>query len=139
MRLDLTRIAAEIAARWSQENFLKCMREQSAPVKPFRGSETILLVEDGAPIRKITALVLKRLGYRVQEASSGEEALRLAQGSREKIDLLMTDVVMPGMSGRELAEVLRARDAGLKVLFLSGHTSVLHTAVMWANGFYGAT
>ena len=83
MRLDLTRIAAEIAARWSQENFLNCMREQSAPVKPFRGSETILLVEDEAPIRKITALLLKRLGYRVQEASSGEEALRLAQGSRE--------------------------------------------------------
>ena len=129
MRLDLTRIAAEIAARWSQENFLKCMREQSAPVKPFRASETILLVEDEAPIRKITALLLKRLGYRVQEASSGEEALRLAQGSREKIDLLMTDVVMPGMSGRELGEVLRARDAGLKVLFLSGHTSVLHTEV----------
>ena len=129
MRLDLTRIAAEIAAQWSQENFLKCMREQSAPVKPFRGSETILLVEDEAPIRKITALLLKRLGYRVQEASSGEEALRLAQGSREKIDLLMTDVDMPGMSGRELAEVLRARDAGLKVLFLSGHTSVLHTEV----------
>jgi CheY-like chemotaxis protein len=129
MRLDLTRIAAEIAARWSQENFLEFMRQQSAPVKPFRGSETILLVEDEAPIRKITALLLMRLGYRVQEASSGEEALRLAQGSREKIDLLMTDVVMPGMSGRELAEVLRARDAGLKVLFLSGHTSVLHTEV----------
>ena len=72
MRLDLTRIAAEIAARWSQENFLKCMREQSAPVKPFRGSETILLVEDEALIREITALVLKRLGYRVQEASSGD-------------------------------------------------------------------
>jgi len=106
-----------------------CMREQSAPVKPFRGCETILLVEDEAPIRKITALVLKRLGYRVQEASSGEEALRLAQGSREKIDLLMTDMDMPRMSGRELAEVLRARDAGLKVLFLSGHTSVLHTEV----------
>jgi hypothetical protein len=81
---------------------------QSAPVKPVRSSETILLVEDEAPIRKITALVLKRLGYRVQEASSGKEALRLAQGSREKIDLLMTDVVMPGMSGRESAEVLRA-------------------------------
>jgi two-component system cell cycle sensor histidine kinase/response regulator CckA len=125
MRLDLTRIAA----RWSQQKFLKHMREQRAPVKPFRGSETILLVEDEAPIRKITALVLKRLGYRVQEASSGEEALRLAQGSWEKIDLLMTDVVLPGMSGRELAEVLRARDAGLKVLFLSGHTSVLHTEV----------
>jgi two-component system cell cycle sensor histidine kinase/response regulator CckA len=109
--------------------FNNYMREQSATVTPFRGSETILLVEDEAPIRKITALVLERLGYRVQEASSGEEALRLAQESREKIDLLMTDVDMPGMNGRELAEVLRARDASLKVLFLSGHTSVLHTEV----------
>ncbi len=79
-------------------------------------------MEDEATVRKITALLLESLGYRVQEASSGEEALRLAQRSPEKIDLLMTDVPMPGMSGRELAEVLRARYAGLKVLFQSGHT-----------------
>jgi two-component system cell cycle sensor histidine kinase/response regulator CckA len=109
---------------------------QSGPVKPVRSSETILLVEDEAPVRKITALLLESLGYRVQEASSGEEALHLAQDSREKIDLLMTDVLMPGMSGNELAEVLRASDAGLKVLFLSGHSGdtlarhgVVHTEV----------
>jgi two-component system, cell cycle sensor histidine kinase and response regulator CckA len=95
---------------------------ESAPVKPVRGSETILLVEDEVPVRKITTLLLESLGYRVLEASSGEEALRLAQGNREKLDLLMTDVVMPGMSGPELAEVLRVSDAGLKVLFLSGHS-----------------
>ena len=80
----------------------------------------VLLVEDEAPLRQMTALVLRRLGYRVQEASSGEEALDLAQASRDKIDLLITDVLMPGMSGRELAEVLQSRDAELKVLFLSG-------------------
>jgi two-component system, cell cycle sensor histidine kinase and response regulator CckA len=85
-------------------------------------SETILLVEDEAPVREITTLLLVSLGYQVKEASSAEEALRLAQGNRTKIDLLMTDVLMPGMSGSELAEVLRARDAGLKVLFLSGHS-----------------
>jgi two-component system, cell cycle sensor histidine kinase and response regulator CckA len=84
---------------------------QSAPVKPVRSSETILLVEDEAPVREITALLLVSLGYQVKEASSGEDALRLAQGNRKKIDLLMTDVLMPGMSGSELAEVLRARDA----------------------------
>jgi two-component system cell cycle sensor histidine kinase/response regulator CckA len=95
---------------------------QSPPVKPARRSETILLVEDEAPVREITTLLLVSLGYQVKEASSGEEALRLAQGNRKKIDLLMTDVLMPGMSGSELAEVLRARDAGLKVLFLSGHS-----------------
>ena len=79
----------------------------------------------------MTALVLRRLGYRVQEASSGEEALSLAQANRDKIDLLMTDVLMPGMSGRELAEVLQSRDPGLRVVFLSGRAegrqSVAHT------------
>jgi two-component system, cell cycle sensor histidine kinase and response regulator CckA len=109
---------------------------QSPPVKPVRSSETILLVEDEAPVREITALLLESLGYQVQVATSGEEALRLAQGNREKLDLLMTDMVMPGMSGSELAEVLRARDAGLKVLFQSGHSGatlvrhgVVHTEV----------
>jgi two-component system, cell cycle sensor histidine kinase and response regulator CckA len=87
-----------------------------------RGSETILLVEDETSVREIIALLLKRLGYRVQEASSGEDGLRLAQGSQEKINLLITDLLMPGMSGRELAQALRARDTSLKVLFLSGHT-----------------
>jgi two-component system cell cycle sensor histidine kinase/response regulator CckA len=110
--------------------------QQSPPVKPVRSSKTILLVEDEAPVREITALLLVSLGYKVKEASSGAEALRLAQGNREKIDLLMTDVLMPGMSGSELAEVLRASDAGLKVLFLSGHSrdtvvrhGVVHTEV----------
>jgi two-component system cell cycle sensor histidine kinase/response regulator CckA len=109
---------------------------QSVQVNPARGSETILLVEDDASVRIITALLLRNLAYRVQEASCGEEALCIAQGSREKIDLLMTDVLLPGMSGSELAEVLRARDAGLKVLFLSGHSrdtvvrhGVVHTEV----------
>ncbi len=89
----------------------KCLR---------RGSESILLVEDETSVREITVLALKRLGYRVQEASSGREALLMAQGNPEKIDLLITDVLMPEMNGREVADALRADDAGLKVLFLSG-------------------
>jgi two-component system cell cycle sensor histidine kinase/response regulator CckA len=87
-----------------------------------RGSESILLVEDEAPTRQVTAMVLKRLGYRVQEASNAEEALRVAEDPLEKIDLLMTDVMMQGMSGCELAEMLQSRDAGLKVLFMSGRS-----------------
>ncbi len=71
----------------------------------------ILLVEDEDSVRVMTALVLRRLGYRVQEAPSGDKALELARINREKIDLLMTDVFLPGMSGRELAEVLQSRDA----------------------------
>lgn len=68
-----------------------------------RSSETILLAEDDTAVREIIALLLKRLGYRMQEASSGEDGLRLAQGSLEKINLLIADILMPGMSGRELA------------------------------------
>jgi DNA-binding NtrC family response regulator len=99
-----------------------------------RDSESILLVEDEVSTRRMTALVLKRLGYRVQEASSAEEALRLAEATGEKIDLLMTDIVMQGLSGCELADLLQSRDAGLKVLFMSGH-SFTHRGIMhpgWA-------
>jgi two-component system, cell cycle sensor histidine kinase and response regulator CckA len=93
-----------------------------APSKLFQGGERVLLVEDEDPVRVVTALLLETLGYRVWQASSAEEALRLVQGSPERIDLLMTDVIMPGMSGRQLAESLRTQYRGLKVLFQSGHT-----------------
>lgn len=95
---------------------------QSAPPKRIRGGETILLVEDEDPIREITAQLLETLGYRVLQASSAEEALRLVGAGRQKFDLLLTDMVMPGMSGRELADALQSRGPALKVLFQSGYT-----------------
>jgi two-component system, cell cycle sensor histidine kinase and response regulator CckA len=103
--------------------------EQSASFKAVGGGETVLLVEDEEPVRNITTLLLENLGYRVLEAESGQEALRLFEASREKIDLLMTDVVMPDLSGRDVAEALRARNPGLKVLFQSGYTD--DTVVRW--------
>ena len=88
---------------------------------PQGHGETVLLVEDEAPVRAVTLLLLESLGYRVLEAASAEEALRLAQAGREKIELLMSDVIMPGKNGHELAVALRRRDPGLKVLFQSGY------------------
>jgi two-component system, cell cycle sensor histidine kinase and response regulator CckA len=89
---------------------------------PVTGNETILLVEDEDPVREVTALLLESLGYEVLQVSNAKDALNLVENTRAKIDLLFTDVIMPGMSGRELVEALRLRDPGLKVLFQSGYT-----------------
>jgi PAS domain S-box-containing protein len=94
----------------------------SALSKPTAGNETILLVEDEDPVREVTALLLESLGYRVLQAAGAEEALDLVQGTKPQIDLLFTDVLMPGMSGRELAEAFRLHDPCIKVLLQSGHT-----------------
>ena len=82
----------------------------------------MLLVEDEEAVRAISVLLLEGLGYRVMEAANAEEALRVAGEGGQKPDLLMTDVVMPGRNGCELAEALCAQDPGLKVLFQSGYT-----------------
>jgi signal transduction histidine kinase/CheY-like chemotaxis protein len=99
------------------------------------GREAILLAEDDAAVRASTRTLLRRLGYRVAAAADGEEALALARGG-EPVDLLLTDVVMPRLNGRELAERLQAERPGVKVLYVSGYTDeivdragVLHPGV----------
>jgi two-component system, cell cycle sensor histidine kinase and response regulator CckA len=87
-----------------------------------RGVETILLVEDEDAVRGLEELALRRQGFHVLTAADGTEALRLARSHQGAIDLLATDVVMPNMSGRDLADTLRSERTGLKVLFLSGYT-----------------
>jgi CheY-like chemotaxis protein len=87
-----------------------------------RGTETVLLVEDAEDLRALARLVLQGVGYTVLDARNGTEALRLWDRHAESIHLLIADVVMPQMSGRELAAHLEARGAALKILYISGYT-----------------
>ena len=91
------------------------------PDRP-RGSITILLAEDDTAVRVFTRRVLRERGYRVLEASSGDEALRLADAFPDRIDLLVTDVLMPGLSGPDLARELVQLRPGVRTLFVSGFT-----------------
>ena len=87
-----------------------------------RGDETLLLVEDEASVRKVTRQILENSGFRVLEADSGKRALEVMRGFDGCIDLMVTDVVMPGMSGRELADHARQGAQDLPVIFISAHT-----------------
>jgi CheY-like chemotaxis protein len=87
-----------------------------------RGSECILLVEDAEPLRRLAHLFLKENGYRVVTAADGSEAQQVAAQISGPIDLLLTDVVMPGINGRVLAERLAPSHPGMKVLYMSGYT-----------------
>jgi two-component system, cell cycle sensor histidine kinase and response regulator CckA len=86
------------------------------------GSETILLVEDADSLRKLTRSFLESHGFRVLVAQSGEEAIQVEARHSGKIDLLLTDVVMPGMNGRVLSERLLPKQPGIRVLYMSGYT-----------------
>jgi two-component system cell cycle sensor histidine kinase/response regulator CckA len=113
--------------------------QQSEPeqeAKPgLTGDETILLVEDEETVRSYTRTVLERQGYKVLDAGEGPEALRLATGNSGGIDLLITDVVMPRMSGSVLAERIREMIPDLTVIFLSGYAedNVVHQGVLDDN------
>jgi two-component system, cell cycle sensor histidine kinase and response regulator CckA len=87
----------------------------------LRGKETVLVVEDQAEVRKYVAAALGTYGYRVIQAADAEEALLLCERERGRVDLLLTDVVMPNWSGQELADRLGQRWSGIRVLFMSGY------------------
>ena len=82
---------------------------------------TILVVEDECNLRELTAEALRSYGYSVLTADSGESALDVMSESVQKIDLILTDVVMPGMNGRELADILLSNTPNRKILFMSGY------------------
>ena len=93
----------------------------SSPV----GSETLLLVEDEPSLRSVVASSLRDHGYRVLEAPNGEEALRLVDNSETPIDLLLTDMVMPLMSGRELVDRLEVEHPGVRIVYMSGYRDAM--------------
>ena len=107
-------------------------RAQSAsintvPVRPdspdaARGDETILLVEDDPAVRLVAARILSRQGYRVLEAPTPMAAEAIVATHPGNVDLVITDLVLPGMSGRELGELLTVVESRLRVLYMSGHT-----------------
>jgi PAS domain S-box-containing protein len=106
--------------------------ESSLPMELLQGSETVLLVEDEEVVRNLGVRILAGLGYRVMHAGNGDEAIALAREYGERIDLLLTDVVMPGMSGRELANRLTRIHPETRVLFTSGYTdnAIVHHGVL---------
>jgi two-component system cell cycle sensor histidine kinase/response regulator CckA len=101
------------------------LEREAAKLKPRGGTETILVVEDESEVRVLTQMVLESHGYHVLEASDGPAALRLWEQNEGRIDLLLTDMVMPELSGRELAAQLQQRKPNLKVIFTSGYSAEL--------------
>jgi signal transduction histidine kinase len=93
-----------------------------APLVGSSGSETVLVVEDECEVRAYLVETLKDLNYRVREAANGAAALALFDTDPFRIDLLLTDIVMPGLNGRELADQLHRRQSGLRVLFMTGYS-----------------
>ena len=85
------------------------------------GEPTVLVVDDDLAVRRVACKALRRAGYRVVEAGTGAEALEVSRARDGGIDLLLTDVVMPGMNGRELSERLHAEYPDLPVLFMSAY------------------
>lgn len=109
-----------------------------SPDHATAGSETILLVEDNEMVRQICREIIQSSGYRVLEASGGQAAIEICQSHRDRIHLLLTDVIMPGMSGWELAAAVRPLRTDMNVLYMSGYTDLHenHRHVLESEGTF---
>ncbi len=108
------------------------VKEEKEEASSFAASGTILLVEDEDMVRQLTSEMLEAIGYRALAAANPEEALTLIDSAETNIDLVITDVVMPGMSGKELIENIEGIRPGIRVLFMSGYTTdvIAHRGVL---------
>jgi CheY-like chemotaxis protein len=139
-------VYSEVGLGSSFKIYLPSAGEKIAPPKLaapnlkniIHGRGTILLVEDEEAVRLFAEHILCEAGYRVLTAADGEEALHLAEKLLGQINLLVTDVVMPRMSGRQLAEALHKQRADLKILYMSGYTddAVLRHGVLTAEAAF---
>jgi len=114
---------------------LEDLRPVGARAVPARGTETVLVVEDEVSVRSLVRGVLESHGYRVLEACHGADALAISDQHGGPIHLLLTDVVMPEMSGRDLASRVVPRRPGIRVLYMSGYTddAIVHNGVLDAG------
>ena len=118
-------VHSEVGKGTSVEIYFACVAAdtaQEASAEAVSGNETVLLAKDEELVRKVVARILVRAGYRVLVAGTGAEALALCENAGIPIDALVTDVVMPGMGGKELATLIAARYPDLKILFMTGYT-----------------
>jgi signal transduction histidine kinase/DNA-binding response OmpR family regulator len=132
------RVYSEVGSGTTFRVYLPCTREQAESLEPdvvpesLRGHETVLVAEDDEQVRRLSVRALESFGYQVLEAPDGKQALALIRATERPIHLLLTDVVMPEMGGRELADELVAASPDLRVLYMSGYTAnaIAHRGVL---------
>jgi two-component system, cell cycle sensor histidine kinase and response regulator CckA len=121
-------VQSEVGVGTTFSIYLPLVNEEAEPAhaasarRSFRGAETVLVAEDEDGVRTVITEMLRKQGYSVVPAPGGEEALEIGRDLQTKFDLLISDVIMPGMNGPELAGKLRAVRPGLRVLYVSGYT-----------------